>query len=56
MAENLPDVSGPLKYYIQNGVQSNLNSSNTDGSFTWLIRTRFLAPTKFFRQLKKQIF
>ena len=34
-------------------LHSNLNSSNTDGSFTMVNSNSFLSPTKFFRQLKK---
>ena len=38
-----------LSWYLMFSLQSNLNSSNTDGSFTIVFRTRFWVPTKIFR-------
>ena len=43
--------------YIENiiiiKIQSNLKSSNPDGSFTMADSNLFLSPAKFFRYLKK---
>ena len=43
------DMYIACQYYIQ----YNLNGSNPDGSFTWMIRTLFSVPTKSFQYLKK---
>ena len=40
-------------YFLFTNIQSNLDGSNTDGSFTMATSNSFLVPTKFFRQPKK---
>ena len=41
--------TGYSKAMTASEIQSNLDSSNTDGSFTMANSNSFLVPTKFFR-------
>ena len=40
------DILGKCSYFITKRVQSNINSSNTDGSFTMANSNSFLSPYK----------